>query len=52
MSSITDLSAVELAAAIAKGETTSLEATKAYLDAIAARDGDFFKVPKVIPDSS
>ncbi len=40
MSSITDLSAVELAAAIAKGETTSLEATKAYLDAIAARDGE------------
>ncbi len=39
MSSITDLSAVELAAAIAKSETTSLEATQAYLDAIAARDG-------------
>ena len=37
---ITKLSAVELAADIAAGQVSSVEATRAYLDAISARDGE------------
>ena len=80
---ITDLSTIELRAAIAAGEVSAVEAAGAYLSAIEAtesklasfnevladdvphesltaqralanapqRDGDFFKVPKVIGES-
>src|SRR5215218_7160825 len=37
---LTRLSAADLAAAIASGDTTSVEATQAHLDRIAAVDGD------------
>ena len=40
LSDLTRLSAADLAAAIASGETSSVEATQAHLDRIAAVDGD------------
>ena len=39
MSAVTDLSAVELASAVASGRTSAEEATAAYLDTIDAREG-------------
>ena len=38
MSQLTDLTARQLAVAVAAGQTSAVEATQAYLDAIAARD--------------
>ena len=50
MSGITDLTAAQLAAAIAAGETSATDATRAYLDAIAARDGELQAYNETYPD--
>ncbi len=50
MSAIADLSARELAGAIAKGQCTAVEAAETYLAAIAARDGGLKAYNEVLAD--
>ncbi|MBN1553109.1 MAG: Asp-tRNA(Asn)/Glu-tRNA(Gln) amidotransferase subunit GatA [Phycisphaerae bacterium] len=47
---MTDLTAAQLAASIVAGETSAVEATQAYLDAIAARDGEIQAFNETYPD--
>ena len=50
MSSLIDMTALELRDAIASGAVGSEEATKAYLDAIQSRDGAIKAYTQVLPD--
>ncbi len=47
-----DMTARELAAAIASGETSARDATQAYLDAIAASDGAIGAYNEVLPETA
>ena len=51
MSELTTLTAVELQAALAAGETSSVEVTRAHLDRIAAEDGRF-RVPRILDEEA
>jgi aspartyl-tRNA(Asn)/glutamyl-tRNA(Gln) amidotransferase subunit A len=51
-SAITKLSAVELASSIAAGRISSTEATRAYLDAISARDGEIQAYNEVLAEEA
>ncbi len=52
MSDLTRLTAADLAAALASGDTTSVEVTQAHLDRIAAVDGDVHAFLHVNPQVS
>ncbi|MBN1942573.1 MAG: Asp-tRNA(Asn)/Glu-tRNA(Gln) amidotransferase subunit GatA [Phycisphaerae bacterium] len=47
-----DLTAAELAAAVAAGEIAAVDATRAYLDAISARDRDIRAYNETYPDEA
>jgi len=52
VSAILDLTAAQLAAAVAAGETSAVEATRAYLDAIASHDGELQAYNEIYPDQA
>ena len=52
MSDLTRLTAADLAAALASGDTTSVEVTQAHLDRIATVDGDVHAFLYVNPEIS
>ena len=52
MSDLTDLGAADLADALARGETSSVEATRACLERIEAHDTDLRAFLHVDPDGA